>query len=288
MGGGPAAGPDARAMTVRTSVYDPLLGLTWQELGSVARAEHRSQGASQLMASPVEGEASFVLLDSVPAVTEREGDVLDGLDLTFAGLLRFAPDHERTAPFLRAELYELQARVDAARAAFDPAAPEKTLPSLQAALQGVQALSQKVATSGLDKTAREVLADRLQDEDRDLEAALRLAHGLDLEVVADDDVVIPGQSFFVTARVANLGTVPISVQGVSLVTTPGWSFKILEGRLRELARGESALYRYQVWVPAGSAPSQPYWRRPRGAERQYAAVALRRADARHHEPQALA
>jgi hypothetical protein len=163
VGGGPAAGEDARAMTVRTSVYDPLLGLTWQQLGSVARAQHRSQGSSQLMASPAEGDASFVLLDSEPAVTEREGDVLDGLDLSFAGLLRFAPDHERTAPFLRADLQALQARVDAARAAFDPAAPEKTLPSLQAVLQGLRALSQKVGGSGLDVAARAELADRLED-----------------------------------------------------------------------------------------------------------------------------
>ena len=267
VGGGPIGGDDARAMTVRTNVYDPLLGLTWQQFGSVARAQHRSQASSQLMASPAEGDASFVLLDSEPAVAEREGDVLDGLDLTFTGLLRFAPDHEKAVPLLRADLQALQGRADAARAAFDPAAPEKALPSLQAVLVGVQAIMDKVRGSGLDARSREELAERLADEARDVEAALRLAHGLDLEVVADDDVVVPGQSFVVTARVANLGTVPVTVQGVSLSISPGWSFRILEGRLRDLARGEVALYRYEVRVPAGAPPSQPYWRRQRGADR---------------------
>jgi hypothetical protein len=208
-----------------------------------------------------------VLLDSEPAVADREADVLDGLDLSFAGLLRFAPDHERTVPLLRADLQALQGRADAARAAFDPAAPEKTLPSLQAVLAGVRALMDKVRGSALDARSREDLVERLADEARDVEAALRLAHGLDLEVVADDDVVIPGQSFFVTARVANLGTVPVSIQGLSLTLTPGWSFRMLEGGPRELARGEAALYRYEVGVPAGAPPSQPYWRRQRGTDR---------------------
>jgi LmbE family N-acetylglucosaminyl deacetylase len=276
VGGGSARGDASPARTtVRTGVYDPLLGMTWQQLGSVARAMHRSQSQGQMVASPLEGEASFVLLDSEPAVGERgEGDVLDGLDLSFAGLLRFAPDHERTAPFLRADLQALQGRTDAARAAFDPVAPEKTLPSLQAVLAGVRALLDKVRRSPLDTRVREELADRLADEERDTEVAVRLAHGLDLEVRADDDVVLPGQTFTVTTRVANLGAAPVAIEDVSLRVTEGWVVRALEGAPRGLARGESVTFRHEVTVPQGARPSQPHWRRGRGSDRFLAEPAL--------------
>ena len=266
VGGGPAT-DGAPAMTVRTGVYDPLLGLSWQQFGSVARGFHRSQAAGQRMADAGEGEASFVLMDSVPAITGPEADVLDGLDPTFAGLLRFAPDQEKAAPFLRADLQALQADLDAARAAFDPAAPGKTIPSLRALVIGLRALSQKLAGSALDPVGRAELTSRLDDEDRDAQAALWLAHGLALEVVADDDVVVPGQSFNITARVVNQGPERVTVEGMSLLAASGWSFKILEGRLQELEQGQVGRFRFVAYVPAEARPSQPYWRRPRGVDR---------------------
>lgn len=266
VGGGPLDDKTA-VVTVRTAVYDPLLGLTWQQFGSVARAMHRSQTAGQLMASPVEGEASFLLLDSAPAVAGPEGDVLDGVDPSLVGLLRFAPDHESKAPFLRPDLMALQARVDAARAAFDPAAPEKTLPSLEAVLVGARALADKVRGSGLEAAGRAELVDRLQDEVRDTQDALRLAHGLDMEALASDDVVVPGQTFTVSTRVANLGAEPIELEEVAVRALEGWTVRALEGAPRALARGESATFRHEVTVPAGAPPSQPYWRRVKGADR---------------------
>jgi LmbE family N-acetylglucosaminyl deacetylase len=267
IGGGGAGGAAPPTVTVRTGTYDPLLGQTWRQLGSVARAQHRSQGVAQLVAPPVEGEASFLLLDSAPAAAPREADVLDGLDLTFSGLLRFAPDHAAAAPFLLADLRALQARLDAARAAFDSNAPEQTLPSLQAVLVGARSLVEKVRASGLDAPSRDELVDRLGDEAREVEAALRLAHGLDVEALADDDVVVPGQSFTVTTRVSNQGAVPVSLDEVTLRAAEGWSVRTLEGSPRPLARGESAVFRHQVTVPAGAPPSQPYWRRVPGADR---------------------
>ena len=271
VGGGPGDGEAASATTtVRTGVYDPLLGLTWQQLGSIARGLHRSQGTSQIMAAAGEGDASFLLLDSQPAVAAREGDVLDGLDLSFAGLLRFAPDHERTAAFLPADLQALQARADAARAAFDPAAPEKMLPSLQAVLIGVRVLADKVRRSALDAPPREELVERLADEARDVEGALRLAHGLEVEAQASDDVVVPGQSFVVTTRVTNLGAVPLALDEVAVRANEGWRVRpvdVAPTSRPPLGRGESVTFRHEVTVPAGAAPSQPHWRRVRGSDR---------------------
>lgn len=271
-GGGPAGAGAPPAVTVRLGAWDPLLGLSWQQLGSIARSQHRSQGSAQLVAPPAQGEASFFLLDSAPPAAEREGDVLDGLDLTFAGLLRFVPDHASRAPFLRADLLALQARVDAARAAFDPLAPEKTLPSLQAALVGVRVLSDRVQGSALDASARAEIADRLADEARDLEAALRLAHGLDIEALAGDDVVVPGQSFTLATRITNQGAAPVALDEVAVRGREGWTVRALEETPeaaipRELGRGASVVVRHEITVPRGAPPTMPHWRRVRGQDR---------------------
>ena len=270
-GGVGGGGSDAAGrVRVRTGVYDPLLGMSWQQLGTVARSHHRSQSMGQLMAPPGVGEASFALLDSEPRVTPPEGDILDGFELTFAGLLRFAPAHETDAPFLRADLQALQARADAARAAFDPAAGEQTLPSLQAALLGARALADRVRASALPETAREALADRLLGEAADVESALRLAHGLDVESLAADDAVIPGQTFVVTTRVSNQGGAPVAVEEIELRAPQSWSVRAATAEApaaRSLARGETATVRHEVAVAADAPPSQPHWRRTQGKDR---------------------
>ena len=266
VGGGAAANAESR-VTVRTGVYDPLLGLTWQQFGSVSRGMHRSQAAGQRMAAAGEGEASFILLDSAPPVSAPEADILDGLDLTFAGLARYAPNAATAAPFLRGDLERLQADLDAARASFDALAPGKTIVPLRAVLAGVRALSAKLAGSGLDPAARRDITGRLEDEDADIQSALWLAHGLAMDVTVDDDVIVPGQSFTVTIRVVNQGPEMVNVDGVSLLASPGWSFGNTEGRLRELAPGEIGLYRFTAQSPADARPSQPYWRRKPGVDR---------------------
>src|SRR5438093_2808632 len=58
-------------VTMETSVYDPLLGMSWQQMGSIARAAHRCQGASQLEADPGTGEGVYYLVDSAPPVAGR-------------------------------------------------------------------------------------------------------------------------------------------------------------------------------------------------------------------------
>lgn len=266
VGGGPAT-EAAPALSVRTGVYDPLLGMTWQQFGIVSRNEHRSQAAGQRIPPAGEGEASFVLVDSEPAVSGREADVLDGLDRTFLGLLRYAPNPEKATPYLRGDLAAIQADLDAARTACDATAPEKAISSLRAVMVGLQELSTKLAGAPLDAAVRSDLLARIEDENRDAQRALWLAHGLSMEVTADDDVVVPGQTVNITARVVNQGEESVTVEGVSLLTARGWAFRILEGRLTNLDKGEVGVYRFVAEVPADARPSQPFWRRPRGVDR---------------------
>src|SRR2546428_254276 len=115
VGGGRDAISGPPPVTMKTSVYDPLLGMSWQQLGSIARAAHRCQGASQLEADPGTGEGVYYLVDSAPPVAGRETDILDGVDLSLRSLRRFVAGDEARVPSLDVDLDALQKRIDQAQ-----------------------------------------------------------------------------------------------------------------------------------------------------------------------------
>jgi LmbE family N-acetylglucosaminyl deacetylase len=265
IGGGNA--PAEGALTVRTDVYDPLLGMTWLQFGRAARTLHRSQGTSQVPSSTGGGEATFVLLDGEAAVAGAEADILQGLDLTFPALARFLPGHAKAAPFLEPGLAELQVKVDAARAAYDATQPGKALPPLQRLLLDLRALVSRLAITTLPGDARVELLARLADEEADVESAINRAHGLEVESVVDDDLVVPGQELLVTTTIVNNGSSPIQLEGASLALSRGWSLLQIQGTRPEVGPGERTVYRHRVWVPETAPPSQPDWTRSPGVDR---------------------
>jgi hypothetical protein len=252
---------------VNTGVYDPLLGMSWQEMGSIARASHRCQGAGQLKADPGTGEGVYYLVDSVPPVAGKENDVLDGVDLSLQSLRRLVAGEEARVPFLAADLEAIQKRIGEAQGAFDAQAPERTLPALRAVLDALRALRPKLEQSGLVASAHRALLDRLREQESDTEAALALAQGLSFAARVDDGQVVPGQSFGVTARVFNQGPVPLAVDAVSLRVPEGWSVRAVSGQPAEVGASQGLEVRFAVTAGPGARPSQPYWHRREGRDR---------------------
>jgi LmbE family N-acetylglucosaminyl deacetylase len=267
VGGGRDTVTGAPPVTVQTGAYDPLLGMSWQEMGGIARAAHRCQGSSQLEPDPGAGEGVYYLVDSVPPVPGRENDVLDGVDVSLRSLRRFAAGEEVRVPFLEGDLDALQQRAGEAQAAFDARAPGKTLAPLRGVLEAVRALRVKLEQSGLGPPARRALDDRLAEEESDAEAALALAQGLSFVARADDGQVVPGRPFGVTARVFNQGAAPLTVDGVSLRVPEGWSASRVSGEPREVPPGQGLEMKFSVTAAPGARPTQPYWHRREGRDR---------------------
>jgi LmbE family N-acetylglucosaminyl deacetylase len=245
-----------RPVRVATGVYDPALGMTWQQLGSEARAMHRCQGMGQLLADPGPAEGVFSLLDAEPAIAGAEGDVLDGLDTSLAGLGRFAPG----VP-LAAELAALQSKAQAARAALDPVSPERAAPALAETLAALRALLADLDARVADPASRAEVAGRLRDEEMDVEAALALAQGLVFEARADDGLVAPGQEVAVAASLFSAAAGPLEVEGLDGEAPAGWSVVRREGGAPALTGGVVGRARFVVTVAPDARPSRPYWRR---------------------------
>ena len=261
VGGGPGVTPGPPPVIVKAGTYDPLLGLTWQELGSLARAAHRSQGAAQLKASPGAGEAAYVLVETDVPSAEAETDVLDGIDPSLPGLSRFA---RAEVPWLRTGLAALQVQAGTIQANFDPRAPQASARALAAFIGALRALRAEIAGSALPPVARAELAFRLADEESDASAALALAHGLAFEAVADDGDVVPGQSFGVKATVWNQGAAALRIDGVDLRVPDGWTVTTAPAPAAPDQQGEGIATSFEVRPAAGARYSQPYWgRNPR-------------------------
>jgi LmbE family N-acetylglucosaminyl deacetylase len=239
---------------VPVGVYDPVLGMTWHQLGSRARAMHRCQGVSQLLAEPVPAEGVFSLLDAEPAVTAAEADMLDGLDTTLGGLAALAPP-------LQADLAALQARAMAARSAFDPASPERAVPALVAALAAGREITRSLPARIPDPNARAEVADRLREEEEDVEGALVRAQGLVLEALGADGLVVPGQAVRVDVALFNSADGAVEVEALDLTAPPGWSVERREGAGGPLPGGGVRRVRFDVTVAPDALTSQPYWRR---------------------------
>ena len=65
--GGPAdpnAAKPARTLAINLSVYDPLLGKTYTEIGTEARSMHKCQGMAQLLSLPGPMSSTYYLAES--------------------------------------------------------------------------------------------------------------------------------------------------------------------------------------------------------------------------------
>ncbi len=248
---------------VPTGVYDPVLGMTWQQLGSRARSLHRCQGVGQIEADPGPADGVFSLLDAEPAGSGPETDVLDGVDGSLAGLARFVPG----SPGVASGLLAVQEQAARARASFDPALPEVSAPSLADTLARLRDLAGSLAEEIASPTARADVAERLGEEEADLEAALALAQGLVLEARADDGLAIPGQSVGVAVALFNNAGRGLDVDSLELEVPAGWTVERRDGESGPVAGGGVRRARFAVTLARDARPAQPYWRRANDRDR---------------------
>ena len=253
--------PPQGAVVARTGEYDPILGMSWLELGAMSRRAHRCQGTGQLLARPGEGAFYWVLVDSEPKVAAAESDLLQGIDTSLSGLARFARGQEAKAPFLAGELLAIEGDAKRAADAYDVRATHKTLPAIAAGLSRVRALRDRLRASGLSEDAKTELLERLQGKERDFEKALALAQGLTVQVTTDDGDAVPGQTINVTARVWNRVPEPARIDDISVTAPEGWTVTKTAGAPGTIPQGGSVEMKYAVTIGGKARYSQPYWRR---------------------------
>ena len=97
---------------MNTGQYDPILGLSYYQLGLQARANHLCQRIGQLRGLPGEHLSKWVPQDAVLPVVEGETDLFDGVPIGFDRLRLFLNNEtSETSIAVREGLNDLQLQI---------------------------------------------------------------------------------------------------------------------------------------------------------------------------------
>jgi LmbE family N-acetylglucosaminyl deacetylase len=246
-----------RVAAVDISGFDSLLGRTFTEVGSEERSMHKSQAMAQLLSLPsAPAIQRFLLMEAVaPGAAAEESSLFEGIDTTIPGLARFA---NPAPPLLTDGLRVIADRVADAQKQFDANGPYAAAPALAAGLDAVRALRKQLSAMSLSDDARYNIDQRLKTKEDEFSEAAVLAHGLRLEVLADDGIVVPGEPLRVSVMIgdrarrsaANIRSVMLKGFDGGNACTPG-----------TLQDGNVYRCELQVSIPAGAKPTKPYWKR---------------------------
>ena len=202
-----------------SDAYDPLLGRTFNEVGAEARSMHKCQGMSQLLPLPASqgnqgfgGPRGYRLRDTVlpDGVNREDRDPFDGVDTGITSLAGFAGTE--APPALSSTLDRIRTTVSDARKAFDAGGAAATVPSLVRGLSAVRELRTNLVNMPVSADARYEIDHRLKLKDAQFAEALRLAAGVQLDAIARDGIVVPGQNLQVDLMIANRsGSIPVMI-----------------------------------------------------------------------------
>ena len=214
-GRGRAAPPPPGTTSIDLGGYDRLLGRTYAEVGSHARSMHKCQGTSPMISLPGPAAARYQLVETT--LQGYEGDhssLFDGIDTSIRSLAQFAG--EQSPAGLPDTLAQLADAAQVALTSFEAGDAGATRTAVVSGLALVRDLRDRLPSFGLSDEAAWEIEFRLTAKVRQFENAAALAHGLQLEAIADDGVVTPGQEVGVSALVANHGDVDVTMNGVRL------------------------------------------------------------------------
>ena len=225
-GGRGGRGAPAAALTpageVDTGAFNPILGYSYEELATLSRSMHHTQGTGA-MRRPGGNPSSFSLVDGTAAPSPK--DLFDGIDTTWNRL----PGGAAVRPIVERAIRE-----------FDPAHPEKTIPALAQARPLIAAIR--------DPLARIKLAE--------LDETMARCAGIWAEAQARAAEVAPGSTLEVTTTVMNRSPEPVALTGAQVEGI--WN-EPLEVSPASLGANRSATVEFSRVVPAAQAYSQPYW-----------------------------
>ncbi|HEX6132796.1 MAG TPA: PIG-L family deacetylase [Longimicrobiales bacterium] len=242
--------PQDPPLRLATGELDALFGRSRFQIAMQSRSRHRSQDMGRSEPIGPQSTALTVLGGSYPA---------DARTL-FAQLDTTLSQHATTAGASvdivgRLESYER--RVAAVRGSFNPLRRAALAPALAqavATLDTVIALLDDAPQSG--ELRRRVTAEREQAAD-----ALGLDAGVVVDVVADTPTPVPGTSFDLTVTVWNGGPRPVSLERITPLLPPGWTYTGPDDHGVGLDPDRVVRRTFRVSVPRDAARTEPYFLR---------------------------
>ncbi len=249
---GGAAPRDTPDIVVETGAYDPLIGRSHFQLSMESRSQHRSQGmGAPQPAGPRTTGASFV----ASHVGGEENEMFSGIDTTLVGLTAGMSDGNAADATAHLEAYRRS--LEQARDAFglDMSA---IVPHLA---EGLDHLDRALDVSDGNAEFRSALEQKKLIATR----AFMAAAGIDFQVRASDDLVVPGQIVEVQAQLWNGGSASLRRPEVQLFGGADSDWPVREISVEGLAGDGSVApqtlvtWTYELPIPDDAAFSRLYF-----------------------------
>ena len=260
------------ATEMETGALDPLLGLTHHQVAMDSRSQHRSQDFGTAL-PPGPRMTRLALVSSRVGGSSTE-PVLAGIDTTLASL---AADLGETA---ESDVRLYREAIGHAAGTLNATRPETALPFLAEAWRRLERLRDAAPAAPHSELRRE-----LDRRARLLTRAILAVAGVRVELRARDDVLVPGQTVLVEARVWSGAGAALELDPPIIEVPRGWSvagigpdIETEPDDLGPFARffrqedtvfdpstrariepGELALWRYAVTVPVDAPPTAPWF-----------------------------
>ena len=240
--GGVRANEEA-TVVIDSGEYSPWLGDSYQNIAARGLSFQRSQNSGRFNPSAGPNPGYYQRTASRVTAPDKETSLWDGLDTSYAGL--FAQLGRPAPAGVATTLAALDAAVERAASTFDFRDPAAAVPALA---DGLRLTREAIANSaGEDETLFV-----LRIKERQFQDAINASLGLDLTATAQPDVAgqtgggrrgaggrgggafaaatampapVPGQTFGVSARLANRGGVPIQLgpEAIHIRAAQGWT-----------------------------------------------------------------
>jgi hypothetical protein len=252
----PPVDPNAKYATIDTSGYDPLLGCTIGEVGGVAASMHKCQGRSPIQNFGGTSGARYKLAATVidSQKNKDETSLFEGVDTSLASLLQYGGANPPAA--LRDGIAAITTRGINAQKAFQGSQnPAVTLPDLLAGLTAVRALRAGLGSMGLSDLGKYEIDFRMAQKEAQYQQAIVLGHGLRMDAIADDGLVMGNQPIRVTTNVANRGPEDVTVTSVKLSGFEG-DASCPPAPLKNTPAFNCGS---DVKIPANAKLTNPYW-----------------------------
>src|SRR5438105_2490403 len=217
----------AKSLRLDLGTYNPMLGRSYGEIAGISRTMNKSQGTGG-----AERKGSILNYFDLLAGDPAQSDMFEGVDTTWS---RFAGG-DAVGKILQQ-----------ASDTFDPKSPQKSIPLLLQALDGLDRLG---ATPPWNPRVNPWITLKRHD----LLEAIRGCAGLSIDVSATDSSIVPGGEIPISVSVVNRSDYPFGLQMIAgRYANPG------KGVGKPLKNNEPIKTDINIKVPDDMPISQPYW-----------------------------
>ncbi|HUF05470.1 MAG TPA: PIG-L family deacetylase [Aridibacter sp.] len=243
------------SLSLNTGLYDQLIGRSYYEIAAYGRSQHKSQeqGGLELRGERYSG---VNLVESSVETPAKETSMFDGVDTSWKSLAEGDNDWVKGYAKTLSDIEWHYARGIPAIALSDMGGSIDTLLKARTDLNEHLNLFLSHATW---PTSNSVIWKR-----KELDNAIRLASGIQIDALTEHETVTPGETFGVGVNVFYPEGSSLTMKSVELKAPDGWKIETIDAagggggpaRFRENPREARS---FKVTVPVDQEYTQPYF-----------------------------